>query len=162
MYIPLELIVFGALGLICWLYSSGRIVVRRKPKIKLNGECRKYYDECEKLLLPFYEKHRELYSGILSDVETRLDLFKQMYEQERVPDRHEIVKPLFETKNVDRYYIWAIEMVCMCLRERRNVAYSLDKKYKELCDNLYSQREELRNTPGITIPSLPVCWIEKN
>ena len=56
-------LIICALEIISCLFSSGKIVIKRKPKIKLNEECRKYYDECEKLLLPFYEKFGFVTSG---------------------------------------------------------------------------------------------------
>ena len=159
MYIPIGLIVFAAIGLICWLYSSGSIVVRRKPKIKLNAECRKYYDECEKLMFPFYENYRELYTGVLSGVEKYLDLFDQVFQKGN-SEMRDSVSPLYDSTCPSKYYAWAVEMVCFGLMERSSIVYASDNRYKELRDNIYSKRDEIKNIPGIE--KLPVCWIEKN
>lgn len=138
------LIIVGVLVLLGWMFASGKIVLRRKPKIKLNEECKKYYVECEKLLLPFYEEFRNIYDDILSEVEKKLDFAYQIYQKGDTTPLYQEIKGLFDISDEKKYIYWALCEVRSGLKERKGnlITAIQQEKYKKLYNDICSQCEK--------------------
>lgn len=134
-----------ALTLINGLFLSGKIVLKRKPKIKLSEENRKYYDECEKLLLPFYEKMRNVYIDMLSEIEIKLDFADQIYHKGDTTALYQNIKGLYDVNDKNKYYAWALCEVYAGLKEykKKLITITQQEEFEKLFRSIKFQYEKI-------------------
>ena len=141
------LIIIGVLFLISYLIQNGSIKFKRKAKIKLNEEGKKYYAECERLLDPFYADFRDVYNEILSDVESELYLLlNEVYTKvDKNTEIYAIAKVMNESTNENKYHLWAVDRICRGLKEiqstTRGCLYNSQEKYKKISNRLFEEQE---------------------
>ena len=91
---------------------------KRKPRIKLTEQGKKYYDECERLLNPFCLEHKEIYTRILSNLEKKIDLLDQVYNKaDESSEMHTVAKDFVGNRDKSEYYEWALNNICYELKE---------------------------------------------
>lgn len=129
---------------------SDSINGRRSPRIKLTEQGVKYYDECEKLLRPFYINYRDVYNDTLSDVEKELDLlFDQVYAKaDENLEIHAVAKDMKENTNSNKYHIWAVNRVCRAIKEIRAsrkgyLFYNSQDEFNRISKRLSEEQERL-------------------
>lgn len=129
---------------------SDSINGRRSPRIKLTEQGMKYYDECEKLLHPFYINYRDVYNDTLSAIESELDLLLgQIYPNPHSPSEiYEVAKVLNENTNSNKYYIWAVNRVCRAIKEVRAsrmgyLFYNSQDEFNRISKRLSEEQERL-------------------
>ena len=129
---------------------SDSINGRRSPRIKLTEQGTKYYDECEKLLHPFYINYRDVYNDTLSNVEKELDLLTdQVYAKaDENLEIHAVAKDMNENANSNKYHIWAVNRVCRAIKEVRAsrmgyLFYNSQDEFNRISKRLSEEQERI-------------------
>ena len=116
------------------------------PKyVSLSEENRKYYDECEKLLLPFYEKMRNVYIDMLSEIEIKLDFADQIYHKGDTTALYQNIKGLYDVNDKNKYYAWALCEVYAGLKEykKKLVTITQQEEFEKLFRSIKFQYEKI-------------------
>ena len=157
-------VVFAVILIGLWLWNvareNGKIVIRRKPKIKLNEICRKYYDKCEKLLFPI-SHHYTLYHHTLSVVEETLKKYYSQYQYNLMTGQRYPYQDYYHDmfKEVNLFYIdcWSSFACKDILSSALRTTLVTDEG--EILDAVKQKYEDCINSPNCPISFLD-AWEE--